>query len=194
MARGSVVVRDAVVSDAPDLVGIWEGFGQTSERMCLTTTPEDTQRAIARLDTDPSERLIVALLDDIVVGVAHLRRAAISPIHDEDAVHVGHLHVLSDHRRRGVGTSLMSAATEWAEEKDSRHIIATVAATARDSNRFLARLGMSQAAVVRASTVAGLRARLYAAPTKSIATNVVATRRLMRRSRLSSSGPRSTDT
>ncbi len=194
MARGSVVVRDAVASDAADLVGIWEDIGHTADKMCFTTTVEDTERAMARLDTDPSERLVVALLDDALVGVAHLRRATISPIHDEDAVHVGNLHVLSHYRRRGVGTSLMLAATEWAEEKDSKHVVASAAATARDSNRFLARLGMGKAAVVRASTVAGLRARLSTAPAKPVATNVIATRRLMRRSRLSSSWPRSTDT
>ncbi len=184
MGRGSVVVRDAVISDAAALVGIWQDISATTDRSNRkAATADDARRAIARLDTDPAERLLVAILDSVVVGVAHLRRAPISPIHEEDAVHVGNLHVLHDQRRRGVGTSLMAAAADWAEEKDSKHIVASVAASARDSNRFLTRLGMAQAAVVRASTVAALRARLTTAPTKSISTNVVAARRLMRRSR-----------
>jgi hypothetical protein len=79
----------------------------------------------------------------------------------------------------------MGAAADWADEKDSPHIVAAVAASARDSNRFLARLGMGQAAVVRASTVAGLRARLSTAPAKAGASNVVVARRLRRRARAS---------
>jgi len=183
MARGSVLVRDAAQSDAAALVAIWEDFSSPDRSHFSQATPDDTARAILRLETDPSERLLVAVIDEQPVGVAHLRRAPISPIHDQDAVHVGNLHVLSDYRRRGVGTSLMTAAADWADEKDSAHIVASVAASARDSNRFLARLGMGQAAVVRACTVAGLRSRLSSAANKSATTNVVATRRLMRRSR-----------
>lgn len=186
MARGTVVVRDAVVADASALVAIWENLSSAPERFSVAAaTVEETSRAIVRLATDSAERLLVATLDGIPVGVAHLRRAPISPIHDEDAVHVGNLHVLAEHRRRGVGTSLMCAATEWAEEKDSKHIVAAVAASARDSNRFLACLGMGRAAVVRASTVAGLRARLSTAPVKAVAGNVVLARRLRRRARAS---------
>jgi len=184
MARGSVVVRDAVLADASALVAIWDDFTNVRERFSVAAaTVEETSRAIIRVETDSAERLLVATLDGIPVGVAHLRRAPISPIHDEDAVHVGNLHVLTDHRRRGVGTALMSAATEWAEEKDSPHIVAAVAASARDSNRFLARLGMGQAAVVRASTVAGLRSRLSTAPAKAVASHVVVARRLRSRAR-----------
>ena len=113
-----------------------------------------------RLETDPSERLLVAVIDGAPVGVAHLRRAPISPIHEEDAVHLGYLHVLSDFRRRGVGKALLETAADWADEKDSKHVVAYVAAAARDSNRFLARLGLGQVAVVRASTVASLRCEL----------------------------------
>ncbi|MBA3233818.1 MAG: GNAT family N-acetyltransferase [Propionibacteriales bacterium] len=176
-------MRDARASDAATLVAIWNGIASPDRSEVASATDEQTARAIARLEADPAERLLVALLDDVLVGVAHVRRAPISPIHDEDAVHVGNLHVLRDSRRRGVGSSLMAAAADWAEEKDSRHIIASVAASARDSNRFLARLGMGQAATVRASTVAGLRARLGHAVAKPVSTNVVAARRLMRRAR-----------
>ena len=120
----------------------------------------ETERAVIRLETDSSERLLVAVLDGAPVGVAHLRRAPISPIHEEDAVHVGYLHVLSGSPSPGVGKMLLEAAADWADEKDSKHIVASVAATARDSNRFLARLGLGQVAVVRASTVTSLRCKL----------------------------------
>lgn len=185
MTRGAVIVRDAVPEDAAALCAIWADFSSESAgRIRETSSPEDVQRAVHRLEAEPSERLVVALVDDVPVGVAHLRRSSISPLHDEDAVHVGYLHVLTEHRRRGVGRSLLETAADWAEEKDSRHIVTSVPAHARDSNRFLTRLGMGQVAVVRATSVVSLRAKLGTPlAAKPVATNVVATRRLMRRSR-----------
>ena len=190
MTRGSVLVRDAVAADAPALQAIWADFTSDpahGRHVYDELSCAETERAVLRLETDPSERLLVAVLDGRPVGVAHLRRAPISPIHEEDAVHVGYLHVLSGYRRRGVGKQLLEAAADWADEKDSKHIVAAVAATARDSNRFLARLGFGQVAIVRASTVASLRCKLGGnVPPKTVITNVIAARRLMRRSRVTS--------
>ena len=137
-----------------------------------------------RLETDPAERLLVAVLDGDVG-----RRGTPAPGADlADPRGRRRARRLPpralDHRRRGVGKALLEAAADWADEKDSKHIVASVAAAARDSNRFLARLGLGQVAVVRASTVANLRCKLAgtSAP-KSVMTNVIAARRLMRRSR-----------
>jgi GNAT superfamily N-acetyltransferase len=184
MSRGPVIIRDAEVGDADALQQIWLDFASGPDRPGRPAASTDQiRRAIGRLRAEAAERLLVAVVDDAPVGVAHLRRAPLSPIHDEEAVHVGYLHVLSGHRRRGIGKQLLDVATGWAEENESSHIVASVAATARDANRFLARLGLGQVAVVRASTVAHLRSRLPAVGVRSSATNVVAARRLMRSSR-----------
>lgn len=188
MSRSPVVIRDADPADAPALVAMWTGFGPLDTPGRERVSADEAERAVVRLQTDPAERLLVAVLQGGVVGMAHLRRAPVSPISEEDAVHVGYLHVLGPYRRRGIGKQLLEAAADWAEEKDSRHIVASVAASSRDSNRFLARLGMAQVAVVRAASVAGLRTRLAPSPVKAraVRTNVVATRRLMRRSHATS--------
>lgn len=189
MTRGLVLVRDAEVSDAVGLQSIWLDFSSEYERSPGGSTPLDQiERAVTRLRDDPCERLLVATIDAIVVGVAHLRRGPVSPLHEDDAIHVGYLHVLSGYRRRGVGRHLLEAAADWADAQDAQHVVASAAATARDSNRFLARLGMSQVAVVRATTVTALRAKLGTSVTivssrRAMASNVVAARRLMRRSR-----------
>jgi GNAT superfamily N-acetyltransferase len=186
MTRAPVTVRDAEVDDAEALQAIWMDFAvEPSRPTRLRASLEQIRHAIGRLRSEPTERLVMACVDDVPVGVAHLRRAPLSPIHDEEAVHVGYLHVLSGHRRRGIGRLLLDAAASWAEEKGSAHIVASVAATARDSNRFLARLGLSQVAVVRAASVAQLRTKLVTAGAKTPASNVVAVRRLMRSSRRS---------
>jgi GNAT superfamily N-acetyltransferase len=187
MSRAQAVVRDAVPGDALALQSIWLDFAATdrptdrqSRETRETSMVEQIERSILRFETDPSERLLVALVDGEAVGVAHLRRAPLSPMHPDDAVHVGYLHVLSNFRRRGVGKQLLETAADWADEKDSQHIVASVGARNRDANRFLARLGLAQVAVVRASTVVGLRSKL-ASPGKSVASHIVAARRLTRR-------------
>jgi GNAT superfamily N-acetyltransferase len=181
MIRGALVVRDAVPEDAEALLDIWLDFstGGDPRQIC---DAQEVERSVLRLETEPSERLVVAVVDDRPVGVAHFRRAAISPIHGEDAVHVGYLHVLSGHRRRGVGKALLEEAADWAEEKDTKHVVAVVGANIREANRFLARLGMGQVAVVRATTVGSLRNKLAGAPGKSVTSAVIAARRLRRRS------------
>jgi GNAT superfamily N-acetyltransferase len=184
-----VLVRDATPADAAALQSIWLDFATENERQHRDhASLEQIERSVMRLDTDPSERLVVATVDGEAVGVAHLRRAPVSPLHEDDAVHVGYLHVLSGYRRRGVGCHLLEAAADWADEKDTKHVVASVAAVARDANRFLARLGLGQVAIVRASTVVALRAKLGASTaasssSRSVASNIVAARRLMRRSR-----------
>jgi len=99
-----------------------------------------------------------------VAGAAHLVRAPVSPIHSDSAVYVLHLQVLDKFRRHGAGRSLMEAAVTWAEEKDSTHVVAAASAGSRDANRFMARLGLGPTAMVRAATVASLRAKLPLEP------------------------------
>lgn len=166
MTRIPVQVRPAEPGDAEALIAIWSELSQGLDKTGALPEPTvaDVHSAVARLAVDPAEQLLVGVLDSHVVGVVHLRRAPVSPVHPQDAVHVSHLHVLSSHRRRGVGCALLGAAAAWAEEKDSPHVLGAVAAGSRDSNRFLARLGFAPVAVVRGTTAAALRKRLAAPP------------------------------
>lgn len=188
MPRSHPTVRDAVPDDAEALLTIWTDFTSDPPRQPRPVTDADEiRRSVERITGDPDQRLVVAVAAPGPVGVAHLRRAPVSPLHAEDAVHVGYLHVLSRFRRRGLGRQLMEAAADWAEELGSPHIVASVAATARESNRFLATLGMSQVAVVRATTVAALRGKLRAPVGHTGGPSIVTARRLMRLS--ASRGP-----
>ena len=183
MLRNPVEVRDAIPEDAPALLDAWQE--SVGDRTKAPDAPEDSTvaSAVARTLTDPAERLLVGVSGGDVAGMAYVRRAPLTPIHDEDAVHIHHLHVRREFRRRGVGKALLGEAALWADEKDSRHVVATAAATARDCNRFLARLGLTQIAVVRATTVANLRLKLAAAQTSSAAAPVVAARKSLLRRR-----------
>jgi GNAT superfamily N-acetyltransferase len=175
VARAVVGVRVARPADAGDLVDVWTEATTSQD----DATPSDDEgeaagedrpeayaeaaEAIARVDSDPDELFLVAEADGKVIGALHLRRAPISPIQLTQAVHISHLHVRPGHRRRGIASALLTAATSWAEDTKSAHLLATTPASSRDAHRFLARLGFCQVAVLRGVSVSALRARLTGA-------------------------------
>ncbi len=181
MGKAHPFVRDAGPDDAEALFSIWTDFTADPPRLPrLPADLDEVRCAVRKIAADPHQRLVVAVTDDEPVGVAHLRLAPVSPIHGEDAVHVGYLHVLCRFRRRGLGKQLMEAAADWADASGSHHLVASVAATSRESNRFLARLGLAQVAVVRATTVSALRGKLRPTARQPVSSRVVTVRRLTR--------------
>lgn len=164
VSRTPVSIRMACPDDAAELVAVSARSGGELGR-APTAEPTGDARlseasgSIARIAADPEQQLLVAEIDRRVVGAVHLRRGPISPLQQAEIVQVSHLYVLPEVRRRGIASLLLSTATSWAEEKDSSHLIAVSPAQSRDAQRFLARLGFGQVAVVRAAEVPGLRAR-----------------------------------
>jgi GNAT superfamily N-acetyltransferase len=166
LSRCPVQVRDAAPDDAGALLEIWADFSRRtySERFPVASPEFETATAVARIAADPDQRLIVGVLDGEVVGAVHLLRSPMAPIYSEQAIHVTHLHVLDEYRRHGVGHALIEATVTWAEEKDTGHVLAAASVNSRDANRFMARLGLSQVAIVRGATVAALRSKLPVEP------------------------------
>lgn len=190
MSRYPVQVRDAVPEDAAALIEIWADFRRTGSDRNSPSAEAEAATALARVAADADERFLVAVVEEKVVGAAHLLRAGISPLHTETAIHVTHLHVLDGYRRHGIGKALMEAAVSWAEEKDTPHLIAAAAVSSRDANRFMARLGLSQLATVRGASVPALRAKMPVDPPAGAMVSsrnhrsvgqVIAQRRLQRR-------------
>ena len=197
MSRYPVQVRDAVPEDAATLVAVWGDFRRSaSDRNPLNPAHDEAAAAVARIAADPDERLLVGILEGEIVGAAHLIRASVSPIHTETAIHITHLHVLAGHRRHGVGKALIEAAVSWAEEKDTSHLLAAAWVHSRDANRFMARLGLAQIAIVRGATIPALRSKLRVEPPAGAMVTsrnhrsvgqVLAQRRLQRRAQSKSS-------
>lgn len=156
-----MLVRDATPEDAQLLRDVWAA-GQDDRD--AQPPLADTRASLARIAADPDQRLLIAQIDDDAAGAVHLVRAPISPLHNDSAVHVLHLHVVESFRRHGVGHALMEATVSWAEEKDTSHVLAAAAVGSRDANRFMARLGLAQLAVVRGASVGALRAKLPVEP------------------------------
>jgi GNAT superfamily N-acetyltransferase len=159
MSRPFLELREAAPDDAAQLVQLWSTAGRTGEAVHPHSI-EDAQRALAQMAGNPDERLVVGMHEGRVVAALHMKRAPFTPIHTEQIVHTSYLLVCPEFRRHGYGRALLDAAAAWAEEKDVRHVSAITASGLRETNRFLARLGLGTVATVRVSTTAGLRKRL----------------------------------
>jgi GNAT superfamily N-acetyltransferase len=157
MPRCALEIREARPEDVAGLLLLWGAAGRSEG----TPRPaDDATRAIAQMAADPDERMLIGLVGDEVVAGLHLRRAPLSPLHTETAVHTSYLLVLPEHRRHGYARALLDAALSWAEEKDVTHVTALATSNARDANRFLARLGLGTAATLRIGTTANVRRKL----------------------------------
>ena len=157
MPRLAPQIRDAGPDDATDLLRLWAETSRSGENS--PRAQDDAERALAGLAADPDKRLLVAEVDGAVVAAMQVTRAQMSPLVVDDVVHTSFLLVRPEHRRHGYARALMEAAVTWAEEKDITEITA-ITDTNRETNRFLARLGLATMATVRHSSTVALRKKL----------------------------------
>ncbi len=174
MPRG-ITVREARPTDAEALLALWGDLLRrvTPDRVGVPSL-RDAQASLSSSLAEPDRRVVVAETSvtgsvgradghaTAVVGAALLRRLPVTPLHVEETVHLSHLQVHPAYRRHGVGRALVAAAAGWAEETSADMVLASVAATDREANRFLARLGLAQLATLRGAPVQALRSRLPA--------------------------------
>jgi predicted N-acetyltransferase YhbS len=160
--RCPVHVRDAEPGDVASLRALLASASARSGEE--EGRPGEAAANVAAIALDPDQRLLVAEIEGKVAGVVHLVRAPLSPLQSGTAVHVLHLHVRDELRRHGIGRALMESTLAWAEEKESGHVVAAASVNDRDANRFMARLGLSQVAVMRVATVPALRAKMPVEP------------------------------
>lgn len=183
--RAQVLLRSAVAADADALVTLWDTVMRHVNR---DQQLEDIRQVIDRISAMPEERIVVAEVDERVVGAVHLRATTLSPINLEPVVQANSPHVLADYRRHGIGTSLMGAAVAFAEELGIGCVGTAVSRGARDSNRFMARLALGPAATYRLAPTMSIKGRLGPSRPAVLGrvgsrhlTQVLAARRSMRR-------------
>ena len=154
--RGPVLLREAVAADARFLAELWEGVLRPGD---AASREADVDRVLQRVAADPDERLVVADVDGRPAGAVLLRAATVSPLDQQPAVHAHSPHVHPAARRRGVGRALLGAAARFAAERGADRVLTASVAGSRESNRFLARLGLGQLATVRSAPASLLAAR-----------------------------------
>jgi GNAT superfamily N-acetyltransferase len=160
VSRTPVEVRELAVTDGPSLHALWATM---LPHRVGEVAPAVFAEHVRRMIADEKDAVVlVAEIDDQVVGAAYLHRSLLVPLAGASALQVSLLAVAPGRTRRGVGRALMEAAVSHAELLGVDNVVVIGGPGDRETNRFLARLGMSQAAVLRSSPVAALRSRLPA--------------------------------
>ncbi len=187
MSRHPIVVREASPHDAGELLELWTETVGTPEDVPGEIGGEYAESALNRITTSPDEHLLVGDYHGRVVAAMHLRQATFSPIHAQRVLHTSFLMVRPEFRRHGYAHALLEAAVVWAEEHGITHVSAASASGSRETNRFLARLGLSTVATLRVASTGTLRKKV--APERGLRSSgrpvgnrhVLALRRTMRR-------------
>lgn len=183
MTRPSVDVRRAVVDDLEDLLLLWgqardEVTGAT--RAVAGTAPEHLRPRLREALEGDDVHVLVARLEDVAAGYALLRVAPVFAITDGPCLHIEHLFVAPQARRRGVAKALLSGVAAVAERSGADQVMTSVAPTARDTHRFLARLGFSPFVVRRVATTAVLRRKLAGESRRGTLDDLLSRRRSLR--------------
>lgn len=166
MSRVNVRIRPADHDDVPSLVGLVQSIDTTSglfsgKPLLDHGTAHLTERFGEILDSDAGRFLLVAVDEPgTVVGMLAGRRDEVGAIDLTPVMHVTHLMVAPDHRRRGIGRLLLAAAVVRADEEGIEHLLATAAAGSREGNRYLARIGFAPLVVHRIAPTSALRRSL----------------------------------
>lgn len=165
MTRMNVRVRPAERGDVAGVVALLQQVDTTSGtfsgRALLDPSTEHLASRLTEI-LDEGERTLLVGADDAgdIVGLLVARTDAIGAIDLTPVLHVTHLLVAPNHRRRGLGRALLAAAVHLAEEHGVDRMLATAASGSREGNRYLARLGFAPLVVHRVASLSVLRRSL----------------------------------
>lgn len=190
--RLPVDLRRAVVADAPGLVALWRECAEASSEegsealtpQALWQTPslDEATGALERNLSVPGRRIIVAEHDGEIVGATVCDVHTLTPISPTRTLVVSEIQVAPRFRRRSVAATLLSSVAAYGEEQDCEIVLAAVPSDAREPNRYLAKIGFGQIAVLRGMHAHRLRSRLSAKAASTPETGrLLAVRRSLRR-------------
>jgi GNAT superfamily N-acetyltransferase len=127
-----------------------------------------TTSGFERLLASPDHRVVLAVIpgsddqDEVPVGLAILGIDPLSVVLGVPQVTVDNLVVHREHRRGGVGASLLAAAASYAGEVGADHVVAAVGGHEAERQRFFARMGFAPLTTRRIVAVDALARSLSA--------------------------------
>jgi N-acetylglutamate synthase-like GNAT family acetyltransferase len=166
VSRANVRVRPAELADVPALVALIESAKLGPSLLSGRPVAADRAGMLARqfaaiLASD--RRTVLAAIDEVggeVLGLVVVLEDEVAPIDPTPVLHVSHLVVTPNSRRRGIGRTLLAAVVLLADERDIDHVLATAVSSSRDANRYLARLGFAPLVIRRIASTTVLRRSL----------------------------------
>jgi GNAT superfamily N-acetyltransferase len=130
---GEVKIRKSTERDVEALANLMTELGYPS-------TVEEMRRRLARIYADPSYATLVAERDGLVVGMAriHLERTYEA---DGEVARIMAFVVGAEKRGQGVGRTLISAAEDWARQREAAEIMLTTHERRAGAHEFYRRMG-----------------------------------------------------
>jgi N-acetylglutamate synthase-like GNAT family acetyltransferase len=128
-----VRIRDARAEDAKVLARLLDQLGYPS-------STEAVARRVRELTSSEADRLLVAEVDEQVVGFAGVH-VSLAVEYDKPAAKLSAIAVDEAHRRRGVGEALVEAAVQEARARGCGLIFLTTAERRADAHAFYEALG-----------------------------------------------------
>jgi GNAT superfamily N-acetyltransferase len=163
VTRQPIDVRRAGTGDVEDLLQLWsvarEDFGPLG-RPTIVTAPEQIRPRLRAALLGDDVHVVIARWDGRPAGYTLVRVVPIAALLDGLAVQIEQLYVLPELRRHGVARAMLVAVTGIAERVGAEQVISSAPQGARDSHRFLARLGFSPVVVRRVAATSVLRRKL----------------------------------
>jgi GNAT superfamily N-acetyltransferase len=150
-------MRQATNGDVPFLVALWSDQLRRADRQDQV---HDLEMIVKEAAESAERRLLVAEYDGEPAGAVLLRVVTMTPLNLEPTVQAIAPHVTPSYRGKGIGSALMEAAVQWAEDLGIGHIATAAPSGSRAGNRFMARLSLGPQATLRASSTALVRAKL----------------------------------
>lgn len=162
MATVSVRTRLATDEDLAVIADLWDELRELGPLGPFgpPASEETISQRLAELAHTSDHRIVLAEVNDEIVGLGVLSHLPITPISAVGSVQISYMHVRNDRRRRGVGRAIVDAALDFATEVGADYVTVGVFPGARETNRFFARLGFSPLVVRRAITTAALSRKL----------------------------------
>ena len=128
-----LIVRGAQSEDVDALANLMTELG-------YPTSSEQMRRRFEGISADPSYATLVAEREGKVLGMVGLR---VERLYESDGnfARIMALVVGSEHRGRGVGRTLISAAEDWARRRGATDVMLTTHKRRTDAHRFYRSMG-----------------------------------------------------
>jgi GNAT superfamily N-acetyltransferase len=163
VTRQPIDVRRAGAGDLDDLLQLWalarEDVGPLGRPSSSTSVEAIRPRLRAALLGDDIH-VVIARWDGRPAGYTLVRVVPVAALLEGLAVQIEQLFVVPEFRRHGVARALLACVTGIADRAGAEQIVSSAPPSARDSHRFLARLGFSPVVVRRVVSTSVLRRRL----------------------------------
>ncbi len=130
-----LTIRDARADDAAAIASLLGQLGYETE---ATAVPSRLERLVI-----VGDRVVVAVLEDEVVGLAHLH-ASPTIEHESPAAKIGALVVDESHRGEGIGRALVGELEAEARARRCVLLFLTTATRREDAHAFYRRVGLEE--------------------------------------------------